>query len=568
MENNTDALSQIGQNRLEQVYMNMPEVRFYFSGDREQSAANLAAYIGNEALELKSLERFSDQEGSIHYYLLLDVSASIPSGEFQSITDGMSAFCSSVRAQDQVTCLTFGEEVQTLFQMEGEELIRGGADGILTEIRNEDQRTLLFEAIHQMAELCDSVPASESTRRIGMVITDGADIATGKATKDEALKILQEKGIPVYGFAAESADRTEKNAFGEFSRSTGGRLTILEKGKEEEGFESVKEEILQSYEAVFTADSNMVSHELTNAVLLFQSEAEKQQMQVMQDRWIADTKNPVIQEVVQESLKQLRIVFSESVTGADAAENFHLISEDQECRIPVFASPGSDGTSTVLSFADELPAGEYQLECTNIRDHSMEQNLLEETMEVSIEEKAENREMAETISESLLKDTAGTSNGVYFGIVSFLAAVVLLAVLFWKKRSKEKQEVLTKADQAESRAILKESAPESHHVVMEKKVLEEKQLFFHVIGQKEEISIVMKKSMIIGRSSACELIFDDPALSRQHFALELKNGEIWIQNLSTSGFTEVNGVKLGTQSRPLSSGDEIHVGQLKMTVRW
>ena len=59
MENNTDILSQIGQNRLEQVYINMPEVRFYFSGDKEQKPENLAAYIGNEQLELQSLQTFA-----------------------------------------------------------------------------------------------------------------------------------------------------------------------------------------------------------------------------------------------------------------------------------------------------------------------------------------------------------------------------------------------------------------------------------------------------------------------------------------------------------------------------
>ena len=276
MENNTDVLSQLGQNRLEQVYMNMPEVRFYFSGDREQTEDNVTAYIDKEQLELQSLQSFEDSEAGVNYYLLLDISASITGEEFSGITDALADFCSTVREQDRVVFLTFGEEVKTLFEMNGAELIAGQADDLIRQLKNHDQRTLLFEAVNQMAELCETVPAAESTRRVGFVVTDGEDIATGKATSDEALRTLQENGIPVYGFAASSAGRQSKNAFGEFARSTGGYLTILDKGSEQEGFEAVRDEILQSYEAIFLADSNRVSHELTSATLQFKKEDEKQ----------------------------------------------------------------------------------------------------------------------------------------------------------------------------------------------------------------------------------------------------------------------------------------------------
>ena len=148
-------------------------------------------------------------------------------------------------------------------------------------------------------------------------------------------------------------------------------------------------------------------------------------------------------------------------------------------------------------------------------------------------------------------------------IVVVLAALLAAAAVFWKKISKRNAVVTV-----EGKAVLKDNVSVSHHVTIEKKALEERQVFFHVIGQKEEIPIVIKKSMIVGRSSVCELVFDDPALSRQHFALELKDGGVMIQNLSSSGFTEVNGIKLGEQSRPLRSGDEIRAGQIRMTIRW
>ena len=96
MENTIDVLSQLGQNRLEQVYVNMPEVRFYFSGDREQTEGNLIAYIDKEELELQSLHRFEKSGNGINYYLLLDISASITKEEFTGITDALAKFCATV----------------------------------------------------------------------------------------------------------------------------------------------------------------------------------------------------------------------------------------------------------------------------------------------------------------------------------------------------------------------------------------------------------------------------------------------------------------------------------------
>ena len=103
---------------------------------------------------------------------------------------------------------------------------------------------------------------------------------------------------------------------------------------------------------------------------------------------------------------------------------------------------------------------------------------------------------------------------------------------------------------------------------VEKRALEEMTVHFQAKGQKEEITVVVQKSMIVGRSAACELSFEDPALSRQHFALEIINGGLWIRNLSQSGFTLLNGVKLQEKAVRLRSGDWIGAGQLQLRIRF
>ena len=564
MEQNVGNAGQTGQNRLEQVFINMPEVRFYFSGDREQTGENLAAYLGSEALELRWIERFSQTGESIRYYVLLDVSASIRAGEFDGITQALADFAGTLRPQDQMAFLTFGEEVEVLFDLTGEELAKDKGGALIRGLENTDQYTLLFEAIQKAAEDAGSLTGARPARRVFFVVTDGEDIAKGMATKEEALETLQRSSIPVYGFTVADAKQDAVNAFGEFSRTTGGCLTILGSGEEKESFESVRQEILDSYEAVFAADSNRVSHETVSAVLEFTAQGEKRQRSVMQDRWIQDTEAPVVTEVSQEGARQIRVLFSEPVEGAEAAENFRLEGE-QGAVVPAYASPGSAGDSVVLTFSEDLAKGDYDIVCENIRDRSMERNALESQSPAGSLQVEGTEVPAETLTES--GEPAGETNLLRdYGWAGVLVLLVLLAGgvwIFWK-RFQKRQAVVT----VEGKAVLESRTQVRRHISVEEKKWEERQVYFHVEGQREEIPVVIRKSMIVGRASTCELIFDDPALSRQHFAIELDGGNLMIRNLSQSGYTEVNGNRLGTGAYTLRPGDEIGAGRLRLTIRW
>ena len=56
----------------------------------------------------------------------------------------------------------------------------------------------------------------------------------------------------------------------------------------------MKEELLNSWEAVFAADSNRVTNGLVNVSLEFPDTGEKKQTEAMQNRWQADVEAPVI----------------------------------------------------------------------------------------------------------------------------------------------------------------------------------------------------------------------------------------------------------------------------------
>ena len=280
--------------RLEQVVLHMPEARFYFSGEREAKAEELRAFIGDEELSFVSLERFSQTGGGICYYVLLDVSASITEEEFGGIKEALAGFAEGLSEQDRMVFITFGEQVQTVFEEDGAALGSGSAREKILALENMDQKTLLFEAIDRMAELSDGAQAQSGMRRAAFVITDGEDIARGKATRQEAERTLKESGVPVYGFTVSGAGKEAEDAFGEFSRESGGTLTILEPGREAEGLAAVKERLMNSWEAVFEADSNRVANGMVNVSLEFTDTGEKKQTQAMQNRWQADEEAPVV----------------------------------------------------------------------------------------------------------------------------------------------------------------------------------------------------------------------------------------------------------------------------------
>lgn len=564
--------------RLEQVVLHMPEARFYFSGEREAKAEELRAFIGDEELSFVSLERFSQTGGGICYYVLLDVSASITEEEFGGIKEALAGFAEGLSEQDRMVFITFGEQVQTVFEEDGAALGSGSAREKILALENTDQKTLLFEAIDRMAELSDGAQAQSGMRRAAFVITDGEDIARGKATRQEAERTLKESGVPVYGFTVSGAGKEAEDAFGEFSRESGGTLTILEPGQEAEGLAAVKERLMNSWEAVFEADSNRVANGMVNVSLEFTDTGEKKQTQAMQNRWQADEEAPVVLEAFPEGEKQLRVTFSEAVTGADAAEHYELSAADGQILVPVYASAQEGGTEAVLTF-DALPAGAYELHCTGLKDVSMEENEMDCVFSVLVEGQAVQAETAvSTEAEGSVPAGYAAAGGA-----ALVLTVCLFVLLIGKKRAKKRRENAGQEGrdkEAGNRAGGSEknaAAPDgvvgvglqpNRRVKVERRDLEELTVHFQARGQKDEIDVVVQKSMIVGRSAACELSFDDPALSRQHFSLEISEGGLWIRNLSQSGFTLVNGVKLQEKAVRLRSGDWIGAGQLQLRIRF
>ena len=531
----------------------MPEADFYFSGEKEQKEENLKAYIGEQSLDFQSLQKFSESDTELYYYIALDVSASYPESEFRSICEALSTFGDTIRDQDHCILVTFGDDVNIEYDLTGKELHEGGADKeILAALSNRDMNTSLYEAFSQIAG--HSRQASEAARKVVFVITDGMDDTVGKSGGNEALSEIKDAGLTVYGLAVPQAKQEAVNALGEYVRSTGGYLTMMEEGKETDALTGVSDYIMNCYKAVFTASSNKISNDSVTATLEWKDTSEKQSMEVKQTHWIKDTENPTIVQTQQISNRQIKVVFSEAVTGSDAVENFVLKTENGEELIPVYTSEGSNKESVLLTFANDLEAGNYTLECKNIKDISMEENALEENGSLTVELESETEAVTEQTEESFLQA---------YGIQIAIPAVLILAAIVYliRKKRKQKQEPEKKESQP--------SAESQKQTVFDPgSMAERKMVVFQVKGRGDEVRMAIKNSMIVGRSKSCNLSFNDPTMSRQHFALAVKNGEILINNLSKSSYTMVNDIKHTDTEQTIHSGDRIKAGQTELMIRW
>ena len=63
----------------------------------------------------------------------------------------------------------------------------------------------------------------------------------------------------------------------------------------------------------------------------------------------------------------------------------------------------------------------------------------------------------------------------------------------------------------------------------------------------------------IGRSRACEIVLDDPGVSRRHAELRLAQDAWVLEDLGSTNGSSVNGAPVDG-SRALADGDEIELG--------
>lgn len=593
--------------KIEQVYINMPDVIAYYRAP--DNSGEIEGYLGGEKLQLQDLKKFSETGESAEYYILLDISASIRKSRFEEIKGALTEFLQNMRGDDNMVLITFGDAVQNV--LNGTET-RDAAATTISQLENNNQNTLLFEAIDAAAEQIVKAGDSTEKRRVMVVISDGKDCADDTRSIESVGSGLTAKGIPLYTIAVENNEgdsETEisnyQGKFGALSRNTGGiPWTVGEDRSVLDGLNQIQDTLFNSFRAEFQAESNKVSNKKEDFVLKFVNENNRTETcSVLVSRGQADNNLPKVTSVTVSSTNSIDIVYSEKVLNAADAGNYRLTRDGKAIPVSQVAVSQENPYGYTLVFENDFLTGEYQLKISGVTDDSNEQNALanpEKNFHVDGITETETQKMTEKQTEKQMeKQTEKQTQKVtekqtekqteseteaeeksfadqlldhwYIIVIAvvFLVGLIVVIVVLVKKSQKTEKPVYEPSERISEIDMDLRPSNSKHHVKVNPMLPSKKITMWISNGMDvpKEMEVTINGSCIVGRSSQCDVCCDDPMMSRQHFALEVEGDNVFITDLQTRNGTSVNGVAVREKLR-LEPRDEIAAGNLKFRVEW
>nr|WP_294677421.1 FHA domain-containing protein [uncultured Blautia sp.] len=540
--------------RIEQLYINMPDVTAYYRSP--DGSGDLEAYLGGEKLALMDNASFAETGEAVEYYILMDISSSISPGRSEDIKASLTQFLSKLRESDSMILITFGDTVTEV--LNGTES-RDEASSVISGIQNNNENTVLFDAINYAADRIWTEGASSEKRRIITVISDGKDCADDTRGVESVQTVLNSRGIPVYTMAVENVEgdsevdtQNYRSKFAALSRNTGGvPWTITDGGSVMDGLNQMYDAVMNSYRARFTASSNKVSHQNEDFVLKFLSAGNMSDTcSVLVDRSQKDETVPEVVSAKSNEENSITVTFSEKVENGLDAGNYKLTRGDKTIPVNQVIADEEDQLAVRLIFDEDLYKGDYTLQVKNITDTSNEKNAIG-SAEIKITTKWKPSAV------QLILKWWPIALTVIFVILIIVALIVL-------KRIKKKRSVLIVGDEV----IEADDIQERKHIRMDQ--LPTRNIRIWISNGRDmpkQMDYILKGSAIIGRATQCDIYCDDPMMSKQHFALEYEGGNIYITDLQSRNGTRVNGRPIQERYR-LQSHDEITAGNLKFRIEW
>ncbi|MEE0419095.1 MAG: FHA domain-containing protein [Lachnospiraceae bacterium] len=541
--------------RIEQAHAVMPDIELYCYLDNEgvnEKIEDIEGVYADKELTVVSIKDCKPESG-IDYYFLLDVSASISEIYFQSVQQAIIRFQSEMNKKDNLTLLTFGDQVNVVFEKKGAE---DDCSGQINSLKNKDMTTALFQAIDQAAAMADTEENARK-RSIAIVISDGEDFSTNKTTANEALAILEDTGLPIYSLVAEETNRGEENTyintFGEFSRQSGGRLATFNDTTAWQSLEGIRNGLYKAKVLTLRADTN---HTMQTAQPLTVTVDKKASATInMPSKYsVPDNVSPTasVQEI---SDREIRITFSEPVIGAALPGNYRITGRDgKPLANYTVARQESSGCEMVLTFSEPFYNGDYEITYLNIYDNSKEANRVNSVNTLTIED-------------GVKEDTGFAKFFKQYWMILVAVLTVLIVALFFLLfyfRIKRRKGMVV----MDGKVMLGNNLEIKQKVELQQK--SGHSIVFEINDRaqgKKKIPMSVEESIFVGRSEICDLYFNDEMLSKQHFVIEEGADGFYIQDLGTTNGTMVNGVKIH-QRRKLNQEDIINAGMIELKVTW
>lgn len=531
--------------RVDQVYADLPEMQVYFhlldkNGEvvtRTVSESNVLLQYNSERAEVNSVQNAAASKTQV--YFLLDISDSMPTALFESIKAELLQLYQTHSQNEKYTLITFGKEV--VVQLDGDESAET-IESTIKSLQNTDTRTVLYDAVSKVGEL--AAERSDYTRRMIYLFTDGEDWTVGGHTQNETQNLIRQSGIPVYAFGVSSAQKKYLDALSELARVSGGKFTSVSKNTVAGTMAQTRAYADAGYVVSVTLKSNVVGAQ--NSAVALQVGDASDSRTVSIKNWQADNTAPVIVEVQAEG-SSLHIIFSESTLGGSSATDYIITSGSQKRTVDSVARVSDKEVELRLSAP--LYDGEYVLTANNVTDTAVEKNALTESYPFTVT--GVPYTVAAFFSDNILWIAAG----------ALLFAAVIIFVVARKQR---KRMPATSVCAAEAEVIEAEKASEKYHI----HAAEGKLVHLSISGRnlaRRDIELHVEGTILLGRSSSCDVRIDDEQISRRNTELICRNGRLFANNISQTNGTMLNGLMISGE-RELHSGDTIVLGDTRITI--
>ena len=214
-----------------------------------------------------------------------------------------------------------------------------------------------------------------------------------------------------------------------------------------------------------------------------------------------------------------------------------------------------DSSVTILT-GEELREGYYDIEIQNITDSAG--NRMEQTLLTSEKIPAKEEKLSEKVR--------GYVNKWWPAILSAAVAALFILILGIRRKLRGKP--------GEKIALpgVTPDPPDRVHIVDDTSIprLSVTLWMSNGLEQPKSIERTIIGSIIVGRlSTACDIICEDPQMSKQHFALSVEEDGLFVTDMNSSNGTFVNRIKIPPGEKvALKSGDEILAGNIRFLPEW
>lgn len=553
-----DSPDQIGMvnNQVPYVYVELK--------DDELQEADISGKFGSEPMELVNLQNIKDLKKAT--YIVLDNSASMtstrlsPSGSFKSIKEALCEFIpENTDENNHFYFYTIGasDKASYIGPSTDSESAAALCDKI-SELDGKEDYTYLKEPLLNLMETINRNRDDYQLIKILLITDSDAECSKQSIDDSEVTDSFRYNRVPLYVYCNSDKENSPSvNFLNTLARSSGGKSVIYDKTKQDDAYQIMDDLYsdmttgsLASFITTLPADSKdrelvvTLSGYSYNETILVENEANIS-APVNAEIEVNDTNTAFVIHFSQEGFNgnlplnsKVLDINSYTVKKAGSAKTYPISKIEKN----------NDGTYAVVMKKD-IYTGTYDFTFDGITDNSANHNTVAPVQNLEIKAKSNFWKVFPYLMIGLAV------------LLVLLAFYLILLHLKKKKNVRTIKELFeTQVDETvEEKYYINRQMPQDGGKV---------RLYFQTSGYAQKQAVVnIVSSVIIGRSSICDVTIEDSKLSRQHLAIEYTDGVYMISDLNSANGTYVNGVKVHSRQR-LNSGDMITAGLTSIRIEF